>query len=244
MQDFETLLKGSAAAHGHLCPGQVVGVRMAMLGCRLIGLEDPKAQDQIKKIIVYVELDRCASDAIAHVTGVKLGRRSLKFLDYGIMAATFVNLETGKAYRILSTEEARDLVAVYAPEIEGKSLQQLEAYLRMPDSVLFRVQEVQVPISEFDLPGPTRKKVSCTQCGQVVRDHREVHADGMTLCKPCARGAYFENAREVTWPDMNWRPQYGAGLTAISSESDVQKIQDNELCLAAPNASKKETTSC
>ena len=244
MQDFETLLKESAVAHGHLCPGQVVGVRMAMLGCRLIGLDEPRAQDQTKKIIVYVEMDRCTSDAISHVTGVKLGRRSLKFMDYGIMAATFVHLETGVAYRILSTEEARDLVTVYAPEIEGKSMQQLEAYLRMPDSVLFRVQQVQVPIGEFDLPGPTRSKVSCSQCGQVVRDRREVQVDGLTLCKPCARGAYFENAQEVTWPDMNWRPDQGEKLAALRNESDVQKIEDNELCSASPNASKKETTSC
>ncbi len=244
MQNFETLLKGSADAHGHLCPGQVVGVRMAMLGCRLIGLDDPQAQDQIKKIIVYVEMDRCTSDAIAYVTGVKLGRRSLKFMDYGIMAATFVNLETGKAYRILSTEEARDLVSVYAPEINEKSRQQLEAYLKMPDSVLFRVQQVQVPISEFDLPGPTRSKVSCSQCGQVVRDHREMQVDGVALCKPCAHGAYFKNEQEVTWPDMNWRPQYGAELTVLRRASDVQKIKDNELCSGSPNASKKETPSC
>jgi formylmethanofuran dehydrogenase subunit E len=241
MQNFETLLKGSAAAHGHLCPGQVVGVRMAMLGCRLIGLDEPQAQDQIKKIIVYVEMDRCTSDAIAFVTGVKLGRRSLKFMDYGIMAATFVNLETGVAYRILSTEEARDLVPVYAPEIEGKSMQQLEAYLRMPDSVLFRVQQVQVPIGEFDLPGPTRSKVSCSQCGQVVRDGREVQVDGLTLCKPCGRGAYFENAQEVTCPDMNWRPDQGEKLADLQNESDVQKIEDNELCFAVPNTSKKES---
>ncbi len=244
MQNFETLLKGSVDAHGHLCPGQVVGVRMAMLGCRLIGLDDPQAQDQIKKIIVYVEMDRCTSDAIAFVTGVKLGRRSLKFMDYGIMAATFVNLETGKAYRILSTEEARDLVSVYAPEINEKSRQQLEAYLKMPDSVLFRVQQVEVPISEFDLPGPTRSKVSCSQCGQVVRDHREMQVDGVALCKPCAHGAYFKNEQEVTWPDMNWRPQYGAELTVLSSASDVQKIDDNELCFVESNASKKETPSC
>ena len=244
MQDFETLLKGSAVAHGHLCPGQVVGVRMAMLGCRLIGLDDPQAQDQIKKIIVYVEMDRCTSDAIAHVTGVKLGRRSLKFMDYGIMAATFVNLESGKAYRILSTEEARDLVAVYAPEISGKSMQQLEAYLRMPDSVLFRVQEVQVDMSEFDLPGPTRSKVSCSRCGQVVRDHREVPTEGMILCKPCAHGAYFKNAQEITWPDMNWKPQQGGELTGFSEESDLHKIDHNEPCSAAPTTSKKESTSC
>jgi len=89
MQDFETLLKGSSKAHGHLCPGQVVGVRMAMLGCRLIGLTEPTRIDQIKKLIVYVEMDRCTADAVAYVTGVKLGRRSLKFMDYGIMALLF-----------------------------------------------------------------------------------------------------------------------------------------------------------
>ena len=206
MQDFETLLKSSAVAHGHLCPGQVVGVRMAMLGCRLIGLNNPSSHDQIKKLIVYVEMDRCTADAVAHVTGVKLGRRSLKFMDYGIMAATFVNLESGQAFRVLSTEEARDLACAYAPEIAEKYPRQLEAYRRMPNSVLFRVQQVEVNLSEFDLPGPTRYKAACTRCGQVVRDHREVVENGNALCRPCAQGAYFSNAREITWPDMNWAP--------------------------------------
>ena len=146
MQDFESLLKSSAEVHGHLCPGQVIGVRMAMLGCRLIGLEEPTRHDQIKKLIVYVEMDRCTADAVAHVTGVRLGRRSLKFMDYGIMAATFVNLETGRAFRVISTEAARSLAPSYAPEINQKYPQQLEAYQRMPDSVLFRVQQVDVPI--------------------------------------------------------------------------------------------------
>jgi formylmethanofuran dehydrogenase subunit E len=206
MKPFQQLLESSTAAHGHLCPGQVVGVRMAILGCRLIGLDDPTSRDEIKKLIVYVEMDRCTADAVAHVTGVKLGRRSLKFMDYGIMAATFVNLETGKAFRVLSTEEARSLVPFYAPEVVGKSGQQLEAYQRMPDSILFRVRQVQVALSEFDLPGPTRRKVSCSRCGQVVRDHREVIENGSILCRPCTDGAYFTNAREITWSDMNWAP--------------------------------------
>ncbi len=206
MKPFEELLASSVEAHGHLCPGQVVGVRMAMLGYRLIGLDELTRQDQIKKLIVYVEMDRCTADAVAHVTGVKLGRRSLKFMDYGIMAATFVNLETDKSYRILSTEEARDLVPLYAPEVEGKSRQQLEAYKRMPDSVLFQVQKVQVDLSEYDLPGPTRRKVSCARCGQVIRDNREVVMDDLPLCRPCAHGAYFKDAREITWQDMNWSP--------------------------------------
>ena len=206
MRPFEDLLASSAAAHGHLCPGQVVGVRMAILGCRLIGLDDPTSHDQIKKLIVYVEMDRCAGDAVAHVTGAKLGRRSLKFVDYGIMAATFINLETDKAFRIISTEEARDVACQYAPAISEKYQQQLEAYKRMPDSVLFRVQQVEVMLSEFDLPGPTRHKVSCSRCGQVVRDHREIVQNGDLLCKPCAHGAYFREPKEIIWPDMNWTP--------------------------------------
>jgi formylmethanofuran dehydrogenase subunit E len=208
MQDFKSLLKSSAAAHGHLCPGQVVGVRMAMLGCRLIGLDDPSSRRQIKKLIVYVEMDRCTADAVSHVTGVKLGRRSLKFVDYGIMAATFLNLETGRAFRVVSTEDARDLAAMYAPEIAGKHTRQLHAYQRMPDSVLFRVEEVGVDLDELDLPGPTRRKVACVRCGQVVRDGREVVQEDRILCKPCAGECYYREAREVTWADMNWTPVF------------------------------------
>jgi len=230
MQDFESLLKSSAAAHGHLCPGQVVGVRMTILGCKLIGLDEPTRRDQIKKLIVYVEMDRCTADAVAHVTGVKLGRRSLKFMDYGIMAATFLNLETGKAFRVISTEEARSLTPVYAPEIEDKYPQQLEAYKRMPDSVLFRVQQVEVEINDFDLPGPTRCKAVCDQCGQVVRDHREVIKDGRKLCKPCAAGAYYSNAREVTWPDMNWKPGSNGGDSAGGNQNTNPWLEGENKC--------------
>lgn len=218
MQDFETLLQTSAQAHGHLCPGQVVGVRMAILGCRLIGLDEPTRHDQIKKLLVYVEMDRCTADAVAHVTGVRLGRRSLKFMDYGIMAATFMNLETGAAYRVLSTEEARCLASSYAQEIEGKAAQQLVAYKRMPDCVLFRVQKVSVKLAEFDLPGPTRKKAVCRKCGQLVRDDREVSVDGKVLCKPCTEQSYFKDAREITWPDMDWFPGDGGESPKFKTE--------------------------
>jgi len=219
MQAFETLLDESAQAHGHLCPGQVVGVRMAMLGCRLISLEEPTRRDQIKKLIVYVEMDRCTADAVAHVTGVKLGRRSLKFVDYGIMAATFLNLETGRAFRVISTEDSRDLAAVYAPDISEKGPRQLTAYKRMPDSVLFRVQKVRVDLDECDLPGPTRRKVACSICGQVIRDRREALKDSRPVCRPCSETCYFSHAREVSWPGMNWAP--GEKSTKASKTSDA-----------------------
>jgi formylmethanofuran dehydrogenase subunit E len=151
-------------------------------------------------------MDRCTADAVAHVTGVKLGRRSLKFMDYGIMAATFVNLKTEKAFRILSTEEARDLASLYAPEVAGKHTQQLEAYKRMPDSVLFRVQEVLVNLDTCDMPGPTRYKATCSLCGQVIRDRREVFVDGKPICRPCSGQCYFTSIREVVWDDVNRFP--------------------------------------
>ncbi len=207
MESFTNLLKGSAKAHGHLCPGQVVGVRMAILGCRLIGLDDPQSPLQIKQLIVYVEMDRCTADAVAHVTGVKLGRRSLKFMDYGIMAATFVNTNTNCAFRIISTEESRDLADIYVMEKQDKKERQLIGYQRMPDSALFRVQKVTVSLNVFDLPGPTQRKVRCQECDQVVRDHREVVVAGRTLCKPCAETPYFTNAQEITWENMNWHPE-------------------------------------
>lgn len=207
VQTFEDLLTGSVAAHGHLCPGQIVGVRMAMLGLRLLDFEAPPTYRQLKQLIVFIEMDRCTGDAVAFVTNAKLGRRSLKFVDYGIMAATFINLETNRALRIISTEEARDLAALYAPLEPDKRGQQLEAYRVMPDSVLFRVQEVKVDLTPFDLPGPTRSKVACVQCGQVVRDGREVIQDGLPYCRPCAQGGYFRSAKDIAWDDMNWSPQ-------------------------------------
>ncbi|MBM4293352.1 MAG: formylmethanofuran dehydrogenase [Deltaproteobacteria bacterium] len=206
MKSFDELLAESVAAHGHLCPGQVVGVRLALLGLRLLGFEAPPTLPQLKKLIVFVEMDRCTGDAVAHTSGVKLGRRSLKFVDYGIMAATFVNLATDQAFRVISTEESRDLADLYAPAEPDHYRRQLLAYKVMPDSVMFRVQEVKVDLSEYDLPGPTRRKAVCGKCGQVVRDNREVKQNGAVYCRPCAWGAYFTLAREIAWPEMNWAP--------------------------------------
>jgi formylmethanofuran dehydrogenase subunit E len=205
---FEALLASAAAAHGHLCPGQVVGVRMALLGCRLIGLKCPCGPEELAKLIVYVEMDRCTADAVAHVTGVKLGRRSLKYLDYGIMAATFLNLETGQAFRIISREEARALAGSYAPEVSDKLNRQIAAYKRMPESVLFRVQKVRLKINDLDLPGPTRRRVACAKCGQMVRDGRERVVKGRVLCRICAEGGYFSDAQELAaWEEMPWAPE-------------------------------------
>jgi len=194
LEDFETLLKGSAEEHGHLCPGQVIGVRMAMLGCELIGLDEPAQLPQIKSLIVYVEIDRCATDAIAFVTGARLGRRSLKFVNNGIMAATFVNLDKGKAFRIRARETSREQVANYAPELADEKEQQLAAYQIMPPDLLFEVLPVEVDVPYSDMPGPTRFKCECESCGVIVRDKREIYKNGQVVCRNCAGDTYFKGS--------------------------------------------------
>lgn len=188
--EFEQLLEESVKIHGHLCPGQVLGVRLAMLGLELSGIRDPKGTDR-KKLIVYVEIDRCATDAIQSVTGCSLGKRSLKWMDYGVMAATFVNLETGKAVRIVAREKSRELAAKYCPEIENKYKRQIEAYKLMKDQELFLVQEVEVEIPAHDMPGRPSRRVQCQSCGDWVQDCRDVEIDGKILCRACAHGGYY-----------------------------------------------------
>lgn len=188
---FERILGESARVHGHLCPGQVLGVKMSLLGLREIDLADPRGKDR-KSIMVFVEMDRCATDAVQSVTGCSLGHRTMKFMDYGKMAATFLNLKTGKAVRVLAKEEARQTAKELFPAIENKYAAQLEAYKVMPDNELFDVMEVQVKIHPEDMPGRPLCRVTCDTCGEQVQDMREVEVQGRVLCRPCASGSYYE----------------------------------------------------
>src|SRR3569833_4119227 len=131
MEPLESLLGEAEIAHGHLCAGQILGVRLAMLGCRLLGVDDPRGKvhrADRKRLGTYVEIDRCATDAIAVVTGCRLGKRTLKFRDWGKMAATFVDLSQDAGVRIVALETSRDLARELHPEIESKSKQQMLAY--------------------------------------------------------------------------------------------------------------------
>ncbi len=191
MQTFDKLLEQATTIHGHICAGQVIGVRLAMLGLKKIDIKDPKGVDR-KKFYVLVEIDRCATDAIQTVTGCSLGKRSLKWLDHGIMAATFVNLDTGKAVRILAREESRELAKKYCPEIKEKYKQQLAAYRVMPEDELFTVQNVVVEIPPCDMPGRPLKRVQCQICNEWVQDSRDVEKNGKILCQNCAGHSYFK----------------------------------------------------
>ena len=193
MDSLESYLREAEIAHGHLCAGQVLGVRMAMLGLRQLGIEDPRGKDR-KRLVTFVEIDRCATDAIAVVTGCRLGKRALKFRDWGKMAATFVDVRNGRAFRVAARESSRTLAKSMHPELDNKNQQQMAAYREMNDEDLFDVQEVRVELPPEEFPGYKAERIVCSQCGEGINFKREVVSQGRTLCRGCAGESYYTRA--------------------------------------------------
>ena len=191
MKSFEEYLELARIAHGHLCAGQILGVRMAMYGVNLLGLEDPAGADR-KRLVTFVEIDRCATDAIGVVTGCRLGKRALKFRDWGKMAATFCDLPNERAARVVALESSKDRARELYPEITSKNEQQMKAYRELPDSDLFSHQWVRVKLGPEEMPGYKAPRIYCAECGEGINFSREVIIDGVTLCKACAGERYWE----------------------------------------------------
>src|SRR5438552_9860542 len=185
MKSLDEYLRDAEQAHGHLCAGQVLGVRMAMLGLQRLGIDDPHGKDR-KRLVTFVEIDRGATDAIAVVTGCRLGKRALKFRDWGKMAATFVDLgikdvSTGKAIRIAAKESSKELARSMHPEIESKNQQQMLAYREMPEDELFTKQWVKVELPAEEFPGYKGERIVCAECGAGLNCRREIPRDGNAL---------------------------------------------------------------
>ena len=191
MLSLDALILEAEVAHGHLCAGQILGVRLAMLGLAKLGIEDPRGKDR-KRLITFVEIDRCATDAIGVVTGCRLGKRALKFRDWGKMAATFVDLETGKAIRVAAKESSKKLAREMHPEIESKNQQQMLAYREMKDDDLFSTQWVKVELPAEEFPGYKGERIVCAECGEGINFRREVVRDGQVLCRACSGERYYE----------------------------------------------------
>jgi len=195
---LDEYLREAEQAHGHLCAGQVLGVRLAMLGLEKLGIEDPRGnKEDRKRLVTFVEIDRCATDAIAVVTGCRLGKRALKFRDWGKMAATFVDLgikdvSTGKAVRIAAKESSKALARAMHPEIESKNQQQMLAYREMAEDDLFTKQWVKVELPAEEFPGYKGERIVCAECGEGINFRREVLRDGRVLCRACAGEKYYE----------------------------------------------------
>jgi formylmethanofuran dehydrogenase subunit E len=190
MNSLDEYLREAEIAHGHLCAGQVLGVRLAMAGLSRLGIADPRGADR-KRLVTYVEIDRCATDAVMVVTGCRLGKRALKFRDWGKMAATFVDLQTSRAIRVSAKESSKEAARRLHPEIESKNQQQMLAYREMPDDELFDFAEVRVEVHAEELPGFKGERIVCAQCGEGISFRREVMREGKTLCRGCAGESYY-----------------------------------------------------
>lgn len=181
---FEQDLRKAHEFHGHICTGIIFGTRIARIGLNYLGIEDPAEN---RDFIVFVEADRCIADAVAAVTGCSLGRRRLKWFDYGKMAATFIDMNSNEGIRIVTAASQQppdeaDLVSFWSS---------------ITDEDLFRVEAVTVDLSPADLPGKPSRRVRCTSCGEIVMDGRDLLIDENILCKACAQGAYYKSKSKV-----------------------------------------------
>src|SRR6202451_842447 len=192
MLSVDAFLREAEQAPGPPGAGQVLGVRLAMLGLEKLGIDDPRGnKEDRKRLVTFVEIDRCATDAVAVVTGCRLGKRALKFRDWGKVAATFIDVRTGKAIRIAAKESSKALAREMHPEIADKNQQQMLAYREISDDDLFTTQWVRVDLPPEEFPGYKGERVVCELCGEGINFRREVRRDGKVLCRACAGESYY-----------------------------------------------------
>lgn len=193
MSALQELLQVSAAFHQHLCPRQVLGVRMGLLAGRWLGLEVPRRD---KRLLAFVETDGCAADGVSAATGCWVGRRTLRVIDFGKVAATFVDTQTGCAVRIVPAPDSRTRAWAYAPNAQNTWQANLIGYQHMPDEELFVAQPVVLTIDLEKLLSKPGYRTNCEACGEEIINEREVIREGVVLCRSCAGERYFRLVTE------------------------------------------------
>ncbi|MBI4547909.1 MAG: formylmethanofuran dehydrogenase [Ignavibacteriae bacterium] len=188
LKTLDEMLQETARMHHHLCPRQVLGVRMGLLGGKILNIEVPQSG---KRLLTIAETDGCAVDGISVATGCWVGRRTLRIEDYGKVAATFVDTQTKQAIRIVPQPAIRHKAKEHAPEKNGKWETQLIGYQRMPDDELLDVQEVSLLIPIEKIISRPGKKAICQGCGEEIINEREVESVGRVLCRSCAGEPYY-----------------------------------------------------
>jgi formylmethanofuran dehydrogenase subunit E len=196
MDNLLSLLEASQLRHSHLCPRQVLGVRIALAGLKLLEIE-PMIQRRKKTLIVISETDGCFVDGLEVTAQVSVGHRSLKIEDYGKVAATFVDVPSGRAVRLHPTIGVRELAISYCPEEERLYFAQLKAYQTMPDDQLLRVEWITLNQNIQQIMGSPRQRAYCIRCGEEVLNGREVSDSGLPTCRACTGQAYYHSAEEV-----------------------------------------------
>lgn len=186
---LQELLRQSAELHRHLCPRQVLGVRMALAAGELLGLDLPQAD---KRLLTIVETDGCFTDGVAVGANCWVGRRTMRVLDYGKVAATFIDTHDGRALRIFPNPNSRTTAAVYAPEAHNRWEAMLLGYQRMPQELLLQSQAVELTTPVEVLLSRPGARAICQACGEEILNEREVVRAGVTLCRSCAGDGYYQ----------------------------------------------------
>ncbi len=193
MKPLDELLQACAALHHHLCPRQVLGVRMGLLAGEILGLDLPQSD---KRLLTIVETDGCGADGIAVATGCWVGHRTMRIEDYGKVAATFVDTLTHRAVRIVPQTQSRQLACEYAPEAHSKWEAQLLGYQRMPAGELLSAQTVRLDMPVEQIISRAGERMTCESCGEEIMNERQVIRDGVVLCKSCAGSSYYSVVAE------------------------------------------------
>lgn len=189
MADLQSLLNLSTSHHTHLCPRQVLGVRMGMFAGEVLELDLPQTK---KRLLTILETDGCFADGVEVATGCSVGHRTLRVEDYGKIAAVFVDTKSGRAIRLAPRLDVRDRARLYAPQETRHYFAQLEGYQLMPADELFTIQEVRLTTPVENLVSRAGVRVNCALCGEEIINEREIIRDGQVLCRVCAAPGYYQ----------------------------------------------------
>ena len=195
--DLQPLLEKSSRDHSHLCPRQILGVRLGLLGMTTLGFAAPPPK---KRLLIIVETDGCFADGVIAATGCTVGHRTLRVEDYGKTAATFVDTHTRSAIRIAPALDIRQKAYTYAPDEPRHYFAQMHAYPIMPDEEMFTVREVQLAVPIETIAGRPAVRVNCDLCGEEIINEREIKQAGLTLCCTCALGGYYHLEEQESIP--------------------------------------------
>ena len=191
MKPIDELLQQSAAMHRHLCPRQVLGVRIGLAGGAALGLDAPRCD---KRLLVFVETDGCGADGVSVAADCWVGRRTLRVIDFGKLAATFVDTHTGQAVRVAPQPGIRKIARRYVPEARNRWIAQNEGYRLMPTAELLSTQSVTLTVDLNALVSRSGVRTACEVCAEEIMNEREVIYRATVLCRACAGAAYYRPA--------------------------------------------------
>jgi len=193
--DIQPLLEKSARDHNHLCPRQILGVRLGLAGMNALGFAGPPAK---KRLLTITETDGCFADGLSAATDCTVGHRTLRVEDYGKTAAVFVDTVTGKCVRVAPASNIRQKAYIYAPKESRHYFAQMQAYQVMPADEMFTVRAVTLTTSIEAILSRPGLRVVCDACGEEIMNEREIKQSKLTLCRVCAQGGYYQTAEQDT----------------------------------------------